>query len=102
MFKEKLNQLSKQFADTTKDDLALLQEGSGLAGKELHDRLRHNIERQWIARVCLDQPLPLRRADERVHLDERRVLGDEGLPELDEDVDDLVADLEQALASANA
>jgi hypothetical protein len=34
----------------------LLEEEGDLAIEEVHDGLRHDFERQGIARVCLDQP----------------------------------------------
>jgi len=49
----------QQLAHTAKDHLALLQERRDLASEKINDGLRHDFERQWVARVQLDQPLPV-------------------------------------------
>src|SRR6266446_6265528 len=49
----------QQLAHTAKDHLALLQERSDLAPEELGDGLRHDFERQRVARVHLHQARPV-------------------------------------------
>ncbi len=67
--------LLQQVAHTAKDQLAVLQERGNLAAEQPRDRRRHDLQRQGVAAIALDQTGALGRAARHVQLLQQPLTG---------------------------